>query len=444
MTKRELLSALLCMAIGASTACSTPSPLSSAPPLIPPVPTGVETKLPAVEGLRALGGQLRAIPLRWQPVLAARVSGYIVERAYDAGSGFEPIARVEGPFSTVFIDEGNDLAAKAASDLGDGASYTYRVRAVTASGRVGPASTPSEASTTEAPARPQGFRAISQLPRRVALSWDPSTDPTVTGYRISRSPSALGEYRTLTSLEGRFSTTWVDEGLGDLRVFHYRVQAFNGAGGEGEPSVAQRAVTKPEPLPPDGLVAEPQGIGRNQLAWRPNVETDLAGYRIERSRDEETELVAELPAKATHFVDDGVGPGEVVAYRVAAFDRDGLSSPAAGPVDVASEAYGLVAEVTPDGVILSWAPPERSGLSETQIFQVTTLRRTEIGRAVGTRFRHRDPEPGSLRYQIVGLRPDGSTAPGSPVVEVEVLPTPAAPVSEPSASVRGSATEKAG
>jgi len=395
----------------------------------------VSRALPAVEGLHAVSGELRAVPLRWQPVLAAGVTGYAVERAPGDGDAFEAIANVPGAFATVFVDRGKDLAPKAGADLGDGARYHYRVRAIDAGGVRGPASTPVPATTAPVPDRPQGVRAISQLPRQVAVSWVPSSDPTVAGYRVSRSPSALGEYRQVADLAGRFNTNWVDRGLGDLRVFHYRVRAVNAAGGEGEPSAAQQAVTKPEPLPPAGLVASAAGIGRNRLEWEPNVETDLAGYRVLRIQDGKAETLAELPAGETRYVDASVAPDEDVRYAVGAFDRDGLRSLRAGPVDVHSAGYGLGAAVEDGGVVLTWAPRARTRLAEARIHLVGTLGRTELGRALGTRFVVEAPAPGVQRYVVVGIRPDGSEAPPSRPIEVDVP----APAPDPTVATGGAA-----
>ena len=371
--------------------------------------------LPAVEGLRTLSGELRAIALRWQPVLAGPVSGYVIERAPAEDAEFGHIAVVGGAFVTTWVDRGPSGVG-----LEDGRTYHYRVRAVDRDGALGALHAPVAGATAPLPDRPRGVRAISQLPRRVALSWDPSPDPTVAGYRILRSPSALGEFLPVSLLEGRFTTTWVDEGLGDLRVFHYRVAAVNAAGGVGDASAPERAVTKPEPLPPDGVEAVAQALGRNRIAWRPNVEPDLAGYRVSRISDGETDEVAVLPREVTEFVDDGLGAGETVAYTVHAFDRDGLVSGAAGPFVVESVDYSLRAGVTAEGVVLSWDPGAQADLAETRILSVGRLSREELGRTLEARFLDENAPPGRRRYQLVGVRSDGSEAPASAPIDVQV------------------------
>ena len=148
-----------------------------------------------------------------------------------------------------------------------------------------------------------------------------------------RSPSLRGRYEPVARLQGRFASTWVDTGLAPLRVFYYRVAAVNAAGGEGVPTRARRGVTKPEPLPPASFRVVSQSPGSVALAWEPNLEPNLAGYRVSRRRVGEgpEALVAELPPGVTRVEDRLAAPDQSVIYRVVAYDRDGLVSE---PVEV--------------------------------------------------------------------------------------------------------------
>jgi hypothetical protein len=294
--------------------------------------------LAAPEGLRAVTGELRAVPLKWDPLLAGDVGGYVVERSVREKGDFQRVGSVTDRFATSFVDRGADLAPKAlpgSTDLGDGASYFYRVRAFDAGGYVAGAATPVvSAATAPPPARPEGLRTYDHQPGKIALTWRAVSDPSVAGYVVYRSPSLRGRYEPIGRLEGRFATTWVDAGLAPLRVFYYRVAALNAAGGEGVPTRALRGVTKPEPLPPASLRVVSQSPGSVALAWEPNLEPNLAGYRVLRRRAGEgpEELVAELAPDVTR-VEDVLAepPGEPLVYRVVAYDRDGLVS---APVEV--------------------------------------------------------------------------------------------------------------
>jgi fibronectin type 3 domain-containing protein len=430
---RAVLPLLVALALGCTAAFDlervrgalAPPPEPVPPPLVERPPAA----LPAVQGVRPVSGQLREIPLKWDPLLVGDVAGYTVERAVPGQGPFQRVATVLGRFVTSYTDKGRDLAAKHASaqgagDLGDGNTYLYRVRAFDAGGHVAPEpSEPASATTAAAPARPTGFTVYSHLPRRVALTWDPVEDPTVTGYAVYRSPAAGGEFREVARLSGAYATTWVDENLGPLRVFYYRVAAVNAAGGEGHATPEARAVTKPEPLPPSGLAVASQRLGANVLRWEPNVEPDVAGYRLQRRREgaDGWDRVATLGPEQTSADDAAVGAGERVAYRLRAFDADGLESDPSDPIVVTSVDFELRAEAEGGAVRLSWSRAVHAELAAVRVLREGTLGEDELGRATEPLFVHAPVDPGSTqRYRIVGVRSDGSETPPSSVLEVEV------------------------
>jgi fibronectin type 3 domain-containing protein len=373
-------------------------------------------ELPAPSAVRARSGELRAVPLSWQAVLGREVAGYAVERAAGEGEAFVRITVVPGQFAAAHVDRSPELR--------DGEIYRYVVRSVAADGRVGVATSPvASATTATPPGPPPELEAYSHQPRRVALQWRASPDATVVGYRVERAASAEGPFTTLASSQGRFATTYVDEGLGDLRVLYYRVAAVNAAGEPGEPGKAVRAVTKAEPLPPLGLRIADKGLGRNALAWEPNVETDISAYRLERLRADthEPELVAELAADAVSAEDVAIGSGEIVTYRLYALDADGLESSPSDPVEVQSERYDLRAEPGPGGVALHWNARSPEGFAAARIYRVDRLRQRELARVEGDRFVDAQVRSGRrYRYAVVLERADGSQAPPSDVVQVEV------------------------
>ena len=426
MTPLLLRGALLVAVAGAVVGCQTLLDLERARGLMRPsaeleIPVLVETPAAAlleVDGLIAVEDQLRAVPLRWEPVLTGDVGGYAVERALSEQADFVRIGSVAGRYHNAWLDRGNDLSPKqqGGPDLGDGHSYFYRVRAFDTEGHLAPpGSSVVEARTAAAPAPPESFQAFSQLPRKVALRWAPSEDPHAAGYVLLRSPAARGEFRPLARLSGRFATTYLDEGLGDLRVFYYRIAVVNEAGGQGEPTKPERAVTKPVPLPPIGLTVTSQQLGVNELGWTANVEPDLRAYRLLRRRgDAEAEQVAEIEVGTTEASDPQVGAGESVAYLLVALDRDGLESAPSAEIEVESVAYGLTATVGNGAIELSWSAGVQAGLAETRVLSVGTFGTRELGRSRTPGFTVPDAQPGaSYRFRIVGVREDDSEAPPS-------------------------------
>jgi fibronectin type 3 domain-containing protein len=423
--------------VGTLTACASTLDIDRArrwldappEPELPAFQQEAHAALPAPRGLRSTSGELRAVALHWEPLLNGDVGGYTIERAEKREGPFERIAAVPGHATTMFLDTGpNRLpdadGSKERAELSDGETAFYRVRAFTPAGELAlAASEIVSATTAPVPEPPQGLRAYSHQPREVPLSWEASTDPLVVRYVIERSPTSRGPFEPLAQIEGRHQSLYLDRGLGDLRVFYYRVSSVNRAGGPGEPSKPVRAVTKAEPLPPIGLRILAQRLGENELAWEPNVEPDLAGYRLLRIRGDgkTVEVAASVAGNRTVAADAEVGADERVSYTVEARDRDGLESAAAEPIVVESEGYALAATVRSDGIHLEWNPRTGEGYHGARIFLRRGLGQKELAFVEGSRYVHTDVKPGGrYRYTVVLERADASQAPASSPVEMEV------------------------
>ncbi|MBW2288078.1 MAG: hypothetical protein JRG90_09680 [Deltaproteobacteria bacterium] len=415
---------------------------------VPVLYEGADANLPGPDGLRARSGELRLVPLQWEPLLTPEVGGYVIERAASRQGPYERLATVAGAHSTSYIDElaagpptppapptdETDVAAPAPAIINDeppwsngfdAATWYYRVRAFTSAGEL--AAVPSavvSATTAAPPEAPDDLRAYSHRPRQVPISWRASSDPTVVGYRVERSPTSLGPFESVAVISGRHDTSWADDPLGDLRVFYYRIIAVNAAGGEGPPSEPVRAVTKPEPLPPIGLRITESRLGSNQLTWEPNVEPDVARYRLLRQRaDGSSEIVAALPPWTLVAVDAKVGAGETVHYSLVATDGDGLESAASDPIGVRSEDYGLRATPGPEGVQLEWYPRDDEGYAGARVTRHGKLRQREFPPVDGSEFIDSDIEPARRYvYSVVLLDSEGHPAPRSNPIEVKIPP----------------------
>ncbi len=386
----------------------------SPPPLVE-IPAAA---LPAPDGLRATSGEYRMIPLKWDPLLHGNAGGYLLERASQRDGEFVRLADIRGRGSISYVDRGSDE-----EPLGDGATRFYRLRAFAPDGRLSAKASPVVVGTTAPlPDPPEEVRAYSRQPREVPLSWSASPNPIVAGYQVERSPALEGPFEVVARLEGRHATTYVDGGLGDLRVFYYRVASMNPGGGTGSPSAPVRGVTKPVPLPPLGLRVSQRRLGANLLEWQPNVETDLVEYRLFRARqDEQPRLVASVPAEARRARDGSVGAGDRVTYTLVALDRDGLQSRPSKAVPVASEGYGLSAAVREDGIHLRWDPRTDEGFSRSRLVRSGWFTRRKSAWSESGEYVDREVVPGRrYRYVAILQRPDSSEAPPSRPVEVRV------------------------
>jgi len=387
-----------------------------------------DPELEAPQQLVASSGELRAIPLKWEPVLVGRVAGYLVERAATREGPFERLAQVSGRLNTRYVDAetvppaGPSDEPTAAPE--DGVTWFYRVRTFSESGQPAvSASSITTATTAPPPGAPEDLRAYSRQPRQVPLSWSASEDPLVHGYRVERSPTARGPFELVAELEGRHETTYIDVGLGDLRVFYYRVIATNSRGGLGSPTDPVQAVTKPEPLPPVKLHAAEQRLGINVLAWEPNVEADIVEYRVLRTRAgaDRAAVVAVVPGDSSRVEDRAVGAGETMDYSIVAIDRDGLESSPAEPIRVVGEGYRLEASVEPGGVRLHWDGRAEEGYHGGHVFRQGLFQWRDLGFSAEDGFLDTSVEPGRrYRYSVVLETPDRQVAPRSQSLEVAV------------------------
>jgi len=419
-----------------------PKPREEAPPEVSELSVEPTADLPAPEGLRATSGELRMVPLKWEPLLMGDIGGYAIERAPARDGHFEQLARVSERLTTTYLDRETvpeTPPVSAAPDAEsifdesdprrDGITWFYRVRAYSADGTLGSrTSSLAVATTAPPPESPEDLRAYSRQPRSVPLSWRASADPDVIGYRVERSPTASGPFELLAEIDGRHQTIYVDRGLGDLRVFYYRIVAVNAEGGLGDAADPVRAVTKPEPLPPIGLHTIAQSLGANEVAWDPNVEEDLVGYRLYRTLEGEDSpaLVASLDADETIATDAAVGAGQRVSYTLVAIDRDGLESAPGNPIEVESERYELSATVRPDGVHLEWSDRSEEGFLGGHVFRTALLQNKNLGFSLENRFVDTEVRPGATyRYTVVLERGNQSLAPRSAPVEISIPERPA-------------------
>ena len=88
--------------------------------------------------------------------------------------------------------------------------------------------------TFATPPPASGLAALGSY-RRVALTWDHSTDPTLAGYVVERAPTAAGPWTTLGTTWAS-PPRWLDEDLPPGETHWYRVTAVNLGGQSSAPS----------------------------------------------------------------------------------------------------------------------------------------------------------------------------------------------------------------
>ena len=101
-----------------------------------------------------------------------------------------------------------------------------------------------------------------------------------------------------------------------------------------------------------------------------------------------------------------------------------IASDPAKPIPVTSVGYELNATARADGVHLAWNPRNDEGYRGAHVYREGAISRSEIGFVDGASFVDAGAKPGSrVRYTVVLERSDGTLAPPSSPVEIQ-LPAP--------------------
>ena len=250
------------------------------------------------------------------------------------------------------------------SQLTNGTSYTFRVRAVNAAGGGEPSAAVSATPAT-VPGAPM---ALAAMPRdgRVDLSWAaPSSDG---GLAISRYEVEVDGSGTWTST-GNTSTTYTVGGLTNGTTYRFRVRAVSDSGpGAASSSIATApTATARAPDVPRALTATPADSAVT-LSWiAPFSDGGAALLRYEVERDGDGTWTSTGNTSATYTA-GGLTNGTSYRFRVRAVNSEGAgpatSAASAVPTTtVTSRAAPVLLPAMPSNgsVQLRWDPPSGGG-----------------------------------------------------------------------------------
>ena len=157
-----------------------------------------------VTGFRALGSQVRCVPLSWEASKESDVIGYELERADSSMGAFSRLEEFKGGI-TAFLDGKADPG-----NLEDDHVYRYRIRSANNVGAYSEWTEPVSARTRPVPPAPQGVTAESGLPRSVKVAWMQSSDEKVTGYIVERTEENSIDWTEVAEIAGRGKTSLYD------------------------------------------------------------------------------------------------------------------------------------------------------------------------------------------------------------------------------------------
>jgi fibronectin type 3 domain-containing protein len=275
-----------------------------------PIRVYTKTTIEPVPFARAMTNLPNRIKIIWRPHPSERISSYIVERNDIGSNKWEQISIVNGKLSAEYIDAG----------LKDGKTYRYRVKAKTYDGVISLPSQIIEAQTKLLPPVIENLQATRDLPKKIAISWDPSSHPEASYYNIYRASKLSLFYSRIVKTN---KTTYEDTIQEDGASRYYYITVVDKDGLESpRQNVPLLGATLEAPSAPAINVIKHDG-GSILIGWK---DTSSRAVKYQVVRTSKGSVLTYKNITGNTFVDKNVTSEVEYSYTVAAVDNNGLVS----------------------------------------------------------------------------------------------------------------------
>ncbi len=201
------------------------------------------------------------------------INGIDIEESRDSGTTWTSVSKLP-PTSTHVRIQG----------LTDGKNYWFRVRWIWPDNSLGIPSATLVAVPINNPTAPTGLIATASG-TQVALNWDQTIQPSVTGYEIEQSTDGGSTWKVVTANSGSSSSGYLIDGLTPGSTYTFRIKALAFGGGVSDYSDA--AVVKLASAPTGGFALNYSIVAsRITLTWdTPTDLPDVQTYDVRASGD---------------------------------------------------------------------------------------------------------------------------------------------------------------
>lgn len=271
--------------------------------------------LESVSWIHSVTGMPRTAKIIWRPHINQKVKEYIIESKTLKDKEWKELATIVGRLNAEYID----------TDLKDNYVYMYRVRVKTFDGIV---STPSQIVRVVTKALPRSINNIKttiNLPKKIRLEWDTSTQRDFSLYYLYRSDKIDGNYKLIATLHNNKYINKIDE---DGKVFFYRVSAVDKDGLESiHDKNSIEGMTLPKPLAP--VIVQAKLIGSQiEILWNKG-DNRSTSYIVKITHkkgwfDKTTKEIKDI--KINKFVDKDIKSNSTYIYVVYGVDDNGIKS----------------------------------------------------------------------------------------------------------------------
>ena len=289
--------------------------------------------LPSVAWIDSIQNMPKSVKILWRPHTDLRVNSYILERKSLADDDFKEIAHINGRLNAEYID----------NNLNNGQIYKYRIRAVTFDNVESTPSQVVQAVTKLLPPDIQGLTVSNNLPKKIKLSWQPSSVSDFAYYKLYRGESATG---TLDYHGKLITNSFTDDVQDDGKQYFYRVTAVDKDGLEGDTSIpALQGITLAKPKTPDMMEAKIVN-NKAELRWISSDRRIKSYTLIKTARkgwfDSNVDEIRSITD--TRFTDPNVYAGTVYKYQVMGVDENNISSEPSTEATISSDALPIQGE----------------------------------------------------------------------------------------------------
>lgn len=285
----------------------------STPKINNTVPTVNYSSIKSISDITSIG-------FEWQRVDDPRVVGYNFYRT-DLQSGektLKLIRAIESRYTTHYVDK----------ELEPKTKYAYQISSRLNDGSESVTTDAYVAETLPRIVPVNGAQAISNLPKKIKLLWQPHPDQRIQYYRVEKYNTTLNEWIHLATVNQRLSVEYLDTGLENNTTYQYRIKAFTFEDVESAPTKTLSAKTKPAPKSPTNVKASNNIPKKIFLTWSPSQNQDIIGYDIYRSSYSSFGFskVTNVNSTTTEYTDSVDDDGRTYYYRIIAVDKDNLES----------------------------------------------------------------------------------------------------------------------
>jgi len=265
-----------------------------------------------VSFIKAISGLPACIKLIWRPETTENVASYHIERNEYKSTSWDEVGKVKGRLNAEYIDQ----------DVKDNYVYRYRIKVETHDGVMSKPSEVVEAHTKPLPDHIMGVKATTNLPKKIILTWEPSTTSDFSHYKIYRSPTSALFY----TYYGRTTNTEFEDLINDNgKTYYYRVVAVDVDGLESKQEDTTVGMTLSALAAPTVSSVRYNGntISLSWLGDKNSVKYTITKEYKSGSGSKKQNFTG---IYETSYQDTEVVPGVEYTYHIIAIDKYGIAS----------------------------------------------------------------------------------------------------------------------